>query len=97
MADVLAFACPRCGRDVALTFYGPCPDCRAELNRIYVDRNRVRIAALAHLQPEQFNAWMNTPADDLGGDTPWDWVDAGFTDQVIELVKGLKRERAAVD
>lgn len=97
MADELTFSCPRCGLDVTLTFYGPCPSCRGELRRIYHDRNRVRIASLAHMQPEQFNAWVNTANDAFGGDTPWQWIDAGFTDKVIELVKSMKRERASVD
>lgn len=91
------FSCPRCGADTTIALYGPCPTCRDELRRIYNDRNRVRIASLAHMQPEQFNAWMNTANLDLGGDTPWQWIDAGFTDKIIDLVKSMKRERAAVD
>lgn len=97
MADVLQFACPRCGTDVTLAFYGPCPDCRTVLRRIYADRNRVRIASIAHMQPEEYNVWLITPNDALDGDTPWSWIDAGFTDQIIDLVKQRKRERAAVD
>jgi hypothetical protein len=29
--DLLSFACPRCGGDVASRFYGPCEGCRATL------------------------------------------------------------------
>jgi hypothetical protein len=31
VAELLSFACPRCGADVASRFYGPCEDCRATL------------------------------------------------------------------
>lgn len=92
MVDELTFACPRCGQDVTLAFYGPCPTCREDLRRIYNDRNRVRLAAVPHLPMETFNRWMNTPNEALGGDTPWAWIDAGFADQVIEHVKSLKRD-----
>lgn len=92
MADVLAFSCPRCGApDITLSYYGPCESCREILKRIYIDRNRVRIAALAHLRTEDFNVWLISPCDGLGGDTPWDFIDLGFTDQVIDAVKALKR------
>jgi endogenous inhibitor of DNA gyrase (YacG/DUF329 family) len=29
--DLLRFACPRCGDEVADRFYGPCPTCRQAL------------------------------------------------------------------
>ena len=29
--DLLAFACPRCAREVDERFYGPCASCRTEL------------------------------------------------------------------
>lgn len=88
-----AFVCPRCGKKIGMTrgMYGPCDPCRELLRRIYIDRDRVRIASLAHLLPEHFNAWLRTPNDDLGGDSPWDFIDAGLTQQVIALVKTLKR------
>lgn len=88
-----AFTCPRCGKKIGMTrgMYGPCDPCRELLRRIYIDRDRVRIASLAHLLPEHFNNWLRTPSESLGGDTPWEWIDAGFTDSVIELVKTLKR------
>lgn len=98
MADVLSLLeCPRCGKQHTADHYGPCEPCRIELRRIYADRNRVRIAALAHLRDEDFNAWMNTPNEELNGDTPWGWIDAGFTDQVIELVKAMKRTKPMIE
>jgi hypothetical protein len=33
MPETATFACPRCHRDVAERFYGPCTDCRHELGR----------------------------------------------------------------
>lgn len=90
-----AFACPRCGTDVTLAFYGPCDECRKLLRRIYHDRNRVRLAAIPHLPMDRFNAWLHEPCESMGGDTPWQWIDAGFTDQVIEIVKTLKRDWSA--
>lgn len=97
MADELTFSCPRCGADTVLAFYGPCDECKVTLRRIYNDRNRVRVAAIAHMPMADFNAWMNMPNEALGGDTPWQWIDAGFTDQVIEHVKSLKGWRPPVD
>lgn len=95
MVDELReFSCPRCGADTVLAFYGPCDECKAVLRRIYADRNRVRLAAVPHLPMDTFNEWMQTPNEQLGGDTPWQWIDAGFTDQVIELVKSLRRDWA---
>jgi hypothetical protein len=91
--------CPRCGLMViaATAVYGPCDDCRTQLRRIYSDRDRVRIASLAHIVPEQFNDWLREPCESFGGDTPWQWIDAGFTDQVIAHVKTLKRSRPLED
>lgn len=97
MADELTFACPRCGLCDVIGHFGPCDTCRADLIRIYNDRNRVRIASLAHMLPEEFNDWLRTPCESLGGDSPWAYIDAGFTDQVIELVKSLKRVRPEVE
>lgn len=98
MIDALAFDCPRCGiRIGADQPYGPCETCREQLRRLYRDRERVRIASLAHLVPERFNAWLREPCEAFGGDTAWEWIDAGFTDQVIEHIKTLKRARPLED
>lgn len=93
MADVMTQTCPRCGGDVVLDYYGPCEPCRLELRRIYADRNRVRIASIVHMQPEDFNVWLITPNPQLDDQTPWMWIDAGFTDQIIDLIKSMKRRR----
>ncbi len=31
MSELKSFTCPRCGTEVAVTYYGPCPSCRDEL------------------------------------------------------------------
>lgn len=31
VATALSFPCPRCGRDVSQTYWGPCGACRSEL------------------------------------------------------------------
>jgi len=31
VSESQSFACPRCGSEVAETYYGPCPSCRDEL------------------------------------------------------------------
>lgn len=36
----LDFACPRCGREAAARFYGPCHDCRAALRAAHDGQGR---------------------------------------------------------
>ena len=38
--ELLEHDCPRCGRPARQTYYGPCPDCRADLGAIFAGRAR---------------------------------------------------------
>jgi hypothetical protein len=48
MADPLTFSCPRCARDVAEAFYGPCASCRQELRATYAGEARTDVEAVAY-------------------------------------------------
>ena len=48
--DPLDFDCPRCGRATSARFYGPCPDCCAELRVTY--RGEARQVEVAEYVPK---------------------------------------------
>jgi hypothetical protein len=52
MTDPLRFPCPRCGRDVAEAFYGPCNDCRTALRASLTGEAR-------SVQPEAYEPKLN--------------------------------------
>jgi hypothetical protein len=84
-------SCPRCGLDHEARFAGPCDACRAELRRIYGDRAQLRRLAMSHMPAwMSFSTWLVEPHPQLNGDTPWDFVLAGFTDQVAELIAVMR-------
>lgn len=81
--------CPRCGLATFADLYGPCGDCREILRRIYRDRAIVRRAAVAHMEIEKFNVWLREPCEALDGVTPWSMIDAGFTGEVLAVVRAM--------
>ena len=40
MDEPLSFTCPRCSTETEARFYGPCPQCHAELRRVMGSESR---------------------------------------------------------
>lgn len=85
----MKFDCPRCHKATQAKLYGPCSNCRNELKRIYSDRFTVIAALDDVLDRNQHIPWLVSPNPLLDGESPWDRIVDGHTDDVLGLVLAI--------